>query len=552
MTYLPTISTLFTADTLPEELGFMREALAPLLNRTFYKDLYVGQTPKGDAGEYALTLVWYGQLGISVPGIDGLTLAAFPGEQGSTEIPLSLAYQWEILRYIPAFKRMTPADAYEWFSLLLEAFNVDPTILLMQTINVLVEEGDGTPLERFIASSGRGVLVLADDPTADQIAHLIQQMDALGLDLTQIVYEDYIEVAADKLERITALFSAWLGKIEPPDLWALIVPQVNCSIDNLKMGLFFPRGWLKPLDEQGNVIADAAAQSALTFDVGRLRFTNRQGLELIGQSHFDFTPSEILETGFTLAMTNAQVDLSQTDNIPAAIADGRPDDFLGVYAEEVKLGLPRDWFDKADQSTAELYGSDVLIGSGGISGSFGLRAAAPGVADPVLQFNIGAPNGLAIGLRHFEMQIKQNELRQTRLAGSLLIPGLFDENGEPARLDMEAELLATGSLHIETRGQIYLGDDIWLYPQTADKPILTVDLAAGPHTNFAFQVDALFKLPQSENSATTTDVFVSGHLQVALNGAGELVLQSRLAAAGQRHHRPAAGLAGLRPIRAAL
>jgi hypothetical protein len=520
--YLPTVNSLLPNDRLDSvKLGVLREAFEPLLEHLFYKDIFVAGTPSGSAAHYDLTLVWYKRLALEVPGTDGLALVAFPAQDGGAgmELPIAFEYRWEILRYKPYFDGTIPADPKGWFDLLMEILGVDPQSLLLETVAILVEGEE--PLQTFIETSGKGLLTLSDDPDADVLADLMQQIEALDLDLTQIIFEDYIEPAVDKLERITALFRTWLGAIEPSDLLALVVPQFELELRRIQFALTFPRSWLKPLDEDGNVITDPTHRSALYFDVGKFRFSSRDGLSFHQQGNFNFPKSVILDTGFTLSLQDALVDIDQASNIAPADADGRPLEFIGFYAKDAAIGLPPDWFEDPNGTTAELFGADVLVGTGGVSGTFGIRAAATGVDDPVLNFCLGGAGGIAIGLRHFDMRLQQNTIELAELNGQISIPGVVDHTGSPAALDMTATLDNKGTLHITTTGQMYLGNGIWLYPSDS-QPIMSATIEKGASTTYAFDINALFKAPHADGGDGTKEIQVSGALELKTGASGSL------------------------------
>lgn len=86
-----------------------------------------------------------------------------------------------------------------------------------------------------------------------------------------------------------------------------------------------------------------------------------------------FTVWQIWE-GNIVGFSNAKIDISKNSNIPEADADGRPDNFMRVYAESTSITPPKKWFsdNSGETSTLEIAGSNLLIGPGGISGSIGL------------------------------------------------------------------------------------------------------------------------------------------------------------------------------------
>lgn len=109
-----------------------------------------------------------------------------------------------------------------------------------------------------------------------------------------------------------------------------------------------------------------------------------------------FTVWQIWE-GNIVGFSNAKIDISKNSNIPEADVDGRPDNFMRVYAESTSITPPKKWFsdNSGETSTLEIAGSNLLIGTGGISGTIGLYATNSGTigAKDYLWKNIGGNNG---------------------------------------------------------------------------------------------------------------------------------------------------------------
>ena len=111
---------------------------------------------------------------------------------------------------------------------------------------------------------------------------------------------------------------------------------------------------------------------------------------------------------------------------------GRPDDFQGVYCERTTVTLPPKWFkNQTPETTAEIFGTNLLIGTGGISGTLGLEAVG---GNDTLWANIG-DDGFRVGFKHFDIQFKQNKVISSNIKGAMEIPrfvypaGALDEVG---------------------------------------------------------------------------------------------------------------------------
>ena len=104
----------------------------------------------------------------------------------------------------------------------------------------------------------------------------------------------------------------------------------------------FPRSVLIPLDETpgANFGKPLPGKAALRFDVGTVEFSTGRGIGFSEELTGDFTWAQIGETGFTVDLDRAKLDISRTENIPEATEDGRSDEFVGVYIEDASVGLP--------------------------------------------------------------------------------------------------------------------------------------------------------------------------------------------------------------------
>src|SRR5688572_20903647 len=96
--FYPSLSQLIPEESIPENLGFLKEAVGAL-DGLFYRNLQVNVSAAGDYGSYKLIIVTYRKLGVAIPGTD-LGIYLNPAVSGSgSEFPISLTYTWEILRY---------------------------------------------------------------------------------------------------------------------------------------------------------------------------------------------------------------------------------------------------------------------------------------------------------------------------------------------------------------------------------------------------------------------------------------------------------------------
>jgi len=310
----------------------------------------------------------------------------------------------------------------------------------------------------------------------------------------------------EKFEQLITLFRTWLGNITREDIEHLLIPQFKAGLTDINVALAFPRKWLVPLDTTTLEPLPDPAVSKLTFNVGSLEYSTETGFHFLGENDFDFTTSMIGKTGLTIGFSNMKLDLSRQTNIAEADADGRPVDFMGVYAEEAFIGLPKKWFKQENGATMAIIGRNLLIGTGGISGTIGLEAIGGGT-DSELVYTLGKDDGtsnrkgFAIGFSHFHMKWQQNSLIESSVKGSLTVPGFkrCDRNGDPVPEGEE--------LRIDVEG---------LFEQDGD-----FQITAKPKDGLSFQIPSTFivTVDSLEVGKDDGDVYIetSGQLSFAKN-----------------------------------
>src|SRR5688572_7798624 len=102
--YYPPISSLLPKESLPEALGFVKDGLTALFDDVYFKDLQSSESSRGDAAQYALTIVSLKALEVEIPGT-GIFLVLNPGHTAgaTSEFPITLRYEWPVLAWMRAF-----------------------------------------------------------------------------------------------------------------------------------------------------------------------------------------------------------------------------------------------------------------------------------------------------------------------------------------------------------------------------------------------------------------------------------------------------------------
>lgn len=462
--FYPSLSNLISFDSIPESLGVVRNGIENVFDKVFYKNLQVEISPTGDAGFYKLTLVLYSELGLEIPGT-GVSIwlnrptPANPNESAlsNSEIPISLTYRFDILKYSRTFSSGSFSEnAAAFFNLFLEIADVEPAEIVREAILVLVKDSD--PVTKFVTDfnakyslnpqSGQtySALTIPTDPNIDVFESLFAQMEAQGFDHELGIFTDLIN-NLNSLEEIFGnirnLFNRWLGNITLEDFKKLLIPQFSASIDSITVGVEFPDSLFRAVDETNNYIPYSPDRGAFaTFDVGSVGFSSNGGFEFNSVGSFDFPYAEILRTGFIFNATDVKLDFNREKNIPEANADGRPADFIGVYIQEANIIFPPDWgFDTG--SNAVLKIKNMLAGTGGLSGILGMDSTSQ---SPLLEGTFGSNIGWT--LDRFEIAFQQNAIVSSNIHGTLTVPGFTNDPSGPATLDIDIHIGTNGDFNI--------------------------------------------------------------------------------------------------------
>lgn len=475
----PPVKLLMKIDDLPNNLSFIQGGINSIFNDIYYKNFIAEKSYYGDAAFFKLTLVLYKKLGIEIPGTNGVALLLNPGlvENGAntTDIPVSFNYRLDILKYIHGLNPSNfAANPSAYFDLLLSLAGLTTSEVIEGLITSIVPDGDPQKfVDAFNSKPGiTSPIILNSGLDPNLFIDLVMQIENQSLDVFQLVYDDYINNGGlnEAFDNLKALFNKWFGNFDFEDILKLFIPKVKFSIDQLTVGLQFPETIFKPV-----IPAFPGEKTIVRFDVGDISYDTETGFDINLSTipNIDFPKSFILGTKFTLELDDLKLDLSRTKNIPEAIADGRPDDFIGVYIKNGVIGFPADWGHNSGPtpSTGELYVDNLLAGTGGISGTIGLRALTAGDPAPLIQLKFGS--GFEVELDTFSMTFQQNAITESDIKGAMTIPGFKDQSGNPAKIFID--------IHIAQNGEF----DITASVNQAI-PVLTI-----PNV-FAFDVKSLF------------------------------------------------------------
>ncbi len=504
--YYPSLARLVDASAIPGDFQALEDlaqnGIDFLLGKLFYKDLVADVSPDGTIRYYSLTLL-APELKLPLFG-SGMNLVFFKGTSGLSEFPLVLDWRWRVAKYIrelenEGFSYLPEAfvdifieladieDTEDFIGQILEAFlddgNSDYVDFVTNLISLINDYDDGNPavtteitnIGNQLTTIKNEVIAIVTNSDYYSIGYLVKNfpdfsaiqtaidsiktsIDTLSddYDIEINVMVDFVKAALgnlsdldEKFERLANLFKTWFAGITKQDFYDLMVPAFSVELNGINAALEFPRNWLVPVIENppmsGNFEEDPDPNklAALEFLIGDLKYSTQTGFEFENQSAFSFDRAMIGKTGIILDFQNLKVDMSKSYNIPEATTDGRPEDFMGMYAESASVILPSKWFKNQNGTNAEIYGEDLLIGTGGLSGKLGLRALG---GNGKFTTNLGSNSGFELGFYNFDITFKQNKVLSSNIKASMKIPKFVYPSGHP-NAGQQVELEIDGHIH---------------------------------------------------------------------------------------------------------
>ncbi|MDL2296464.1 hypothetical protein LJC68_05755 [Bacteroidales bacterium OttesenSCG-928-B11] len=498
--YIAPLSDLIDASQIPGDFqaleSLAQEGVDILLQKIFYKS-YVANTPGSDVSYYHLIVV---TKALRLPILDiGFNIVFFKSPNNdSSEFPITFDVRWPIKKYISNFKTQGFSYAPQALvDIFLELTNVDEQTFYRNIVTSFFNGGDDSyltffsSLENNISAYSEGIIAVDAE-----ITNILTQLDTIKNEVKDLltttnlftvenIFDNYTEdsdidnsvqsivASLEKLnddfdielnifkevvvsaianfsineafDRLADLFGSWLEDITIQQIKDLLIPQFSLKLSNINMGLEFPRKWLVPVytgsePVSGLNINDPLPepfQSSLDFTVGDLIYSTQDSFLFENQAHFTFKRSMIGNTGLLVEFEGLKVDMSDSYNIPEAIADGRPDNFQGIYAEKAAITLPSKWFKNVDNTTLQIAGYNMLIGTGGFSGRIALEAVSGTQgANDYLWANLG-DNGFRVGFNSFDITFKQNAIVESNIRAKLEIPRFNKDNSDSESLTVD-------------------------------------------------------------------------------------------------------------------
>lgn len=475
--YYPRLSEVVTLEDLPVFLSFVEDELQSVFDRIHFKNLQYSKSRNGDAAFYSLDLVTKDRLDFPLP--RGMKLVLNPdldGDAGISSFPISVEYQWEILAFLKSFNlsgfSYSLSDFYE---LGLKVFRITEEQVMAQVLNFFVEPAD--------ANTSRYQQVLNDVNTYSASSLTFPEGEEETFALVMQTIRDgeipaaipmvlfAIYVLDEDIDTAKRNLKAFYKRIVPEGIEAylkkLLTPKIKAGFA-LSAGLEFPRTMLKPVyNPDGSnpfnsgdtavasrafevIPGDVEDQPKVMLHFAEALFSIDTERGLGYQMDLSLTSNayaRIGNTEFTLFIDNLKLDLSKENNIDEATLDGRPADFIGAYIKEASISFPARWNHDSPNSTAQLFAENVLVGTGGISGTIGMRAIDPdSPIDSLIKVKFG--QDFQVGLTHFELVFQQNSIVSSEIHGWLQLPGFKKQNGDPYIIDIDIHIGQDGEFSI--------------------------------------------------------------------------------------------------------
>ena len=447
--FYPSVLDILPVEKLPHSIRTLTSDIESYLKEVFYTDYIIEKSQYGDSAFIYLRLLSYRRFAFEPEFLKGFAIVINSASDDSTmtSIPISINYTLDILRYANTSIQNFSATPEAYFNLLIKIANISEEELLSNSIFSLIDEE--SPISTFVdlynAENETCQITLYDGfSQSEQIEFIVDHIYENEQSVYSVIFQLLINTAdslEDALNRLVSIFRDSFDSLDFKEILQLFVPHVTATIQDLNMALEFPREWLTPINEDGT---EREGKSQLRFSVGSLKYDTDSGFSFERQSNFEFTRSRIGNTGFTLYFADAKIDFSRSENISEATAAGYPSDFVGVYVGEAEIGLPDGWA-IGDNSTAKIVGRDMLIGTGGISGTIGLEAKEEGYDSPLLRCTFG---NWELSLDSFSVTFLQNSITQSDIRGHLTLPDNLVGEGDSGVIDITINILGNGEFDI--------------------------------------------------------------------------------------------------------
>lgn len=381
----PSLAEVINLNYLPKKLDFLESFVVEKGANIYLKNLQLGHSFDNTIGSYRMSLHTYKDIDLPIYG----DLAFVIAPPGADNLSLAFDYKWTLLKYVNRFsidlKNTSPleilADSLEGIlEIVIDLSGYTPITLFEKVLKVFfAEELDA--LNEFVLAFNdqyESTIVIPSDPSYTQamkILAVFEQLTNEGKQIGKTIYEIIVNVGDDideKIDRVKNLYKTIFDDVTD-NLLDFIKPEIKFNLQLPSAGIRFPETWLKPVDEFGDELPDT--QAYLTCDnIGGISYSSGVGFyfDLFNDVTYSLPLCKIGNTPLILSVTELKLDLRDDQNIPEADADGRSNEFKGVYVKDASITFP-NFFQPEGGNTASIVARNLLVGSeGGLSGTIGL------------------------------------------------------------------------------------------------------------------------------------------------------------------------------------
>ena len=450
--FYPQLSDVITVDDLPDFLDFAKDGLDSFLSSIHYKNLQYSKSQRGDSASYKVDIISK-NLGLDLP--FGLRFVLNPDVGGDTSIssfPVTLQYQWQIISFLRSFSLPNVSlDPDGLFQLGLQIFKVTDQQVIAHILNFFVDPADTSTTKyqqlvddiNALYPAANLTIPTGQTPTVNLIAQLISQDSNIPKSISEVLFAAYIlntDLGTTK-SKLQQFFNLIVPGGAEDYIKKLIKPWVKASL-TLSAGIEFPTNILQPVDAYGVIIPNE--KSVFQFAEATFTVDSNAGIGTQLQLGGSLIPTyaQIGNTGLIISFTDAKVDLSRTTNIPEATAAGYPPDFTGLYIQQASVSFNKFGQDDTTKTSASLTASNMLIGTGGISGTIKLED------NGILYRKFG---NFSVELDTFELTFKMGTIVSSNISGKLILPGGFQNGGGPAEIDIDVAIKDNGDFAITAK-----------------------------------------------------------------------------------------------------
>jgi hypothetical protein len=424
-----------------------------------------------------------------------------PGGGNNSIIPITLSWRWSLLKYIYGFDITGFAsDANAFFKILKNFFTGSDQDFLRGALNTFkdpdftgdsfLDGGDNlefdpdaaqTPSDNYVSTppddsvevdpdpSYLDVVVIDDyylegfvddlkiqypDLNIDQpldddeetaYNDIVAALQTIGVDIDTAILSLYIvdtQSQDSSLDNLGTLFFP-VFNTDPIVLGrTLLVPSLTIST-TISAGLEIPRNILLPVDKNNVVIPGDDVLTTLVFDIGNLMFSSNNGFSFDDVLTLSFSPAtpkaQIGNTGLIIGFTNAILYTTPASNNPVVVAAGYSNDFVGLFVQQVSITLNNLGTDDNTQQSASITGTNMLIGTGGVSGTIGIQEQGG-----IIYRNFG---NFSAELDAFSLTFRQNSITACSITGAITLDK-YTTNGQPSKISIVAQLKDAGDFSI--------------------------------------------------------------------------------------------------------